>query len=387
MTLDARADPGGTSGIAQPPVAYVVVVRKGPSWTPEDQRSFCELLSQRFAGEVWAFGSYDADIRIARIRLRVVNESSPLHVMNVLRFTRCTLRWMGELRRTGRSQLAFISTEPLRAGLLALYAARRCGGVFICEINGVYGNRTNVSAARAAWAWPLRRIIITFVLARAAAVRLLFPRQLEGLIRISPRVVVRQFFELSGAERFHPGVEEPLVLAVGFPFRVKGFDLLCEAFKRVTPRFPLWRLVLIGHRAPEELREGGFEHPQIEALPGLRQPAVAEWMSRCAIFALPSRTEAMGRVLLEAGAAAKCRLATRVDGIPTVVEDEVDGVLVEKEDVEQLASALERLMGDAELRRRLGEAAQKRVASEFTPARYLEHYVGLVSAALGRQEQ
>jgi glycosyltransferase involved in cell wall biosynthesis len=199
--------------------------------------------------------------------------------------------------------------------------------------------------------------------------------------------VVGQFFELSGAARFYPGAEEPLVLSVGFPFQVKGFDVLCEAFKRVASQFPRWKLVLIGHHAPQELREGGFQHPQIEALPGLRQPEVAQWMSRCAIFALPSRTEAMGRVLIEAGAAAKCRLATRVDGIPTVVEDEVDGVLVEKENVEQLANALERLMGNPELRGRLGEAARERVATEFSPARYLEHYVGLVSSALGRREQ
>lgn len=387
MTGAAGAGLDGASSSAPPPAAYIVVVRKGPTWRLDDLRPFCELLSQRFSGEVWAFGSYDADVQIDRIRLRVVNESSSLHVLNVLRFARYALRWTRELRRANRSKLAVISTEPLRAGLLALYAARRAGGVFVCEINGVYGNRTNLRAARAAWAWPLRRMIMRFVLARATAVRLLFPGQLEGLIRVSPRLVVRQFFELSGAGLFYPGAEEALVLSVGFPFRVKGFDILCEAFERVTPRFPHWRLVLIGHRVPDELRAGGLEHPQIEALPGLRQPDVAQWMSRCAVFALPSRTEAMGRVLLEAGAAAKARLATRVDGIPTVVEDGVDGLLVEKENVEQLASALERLMSDAELRRRLGEAAQKRVATEFSPVRYLEHYVGLVSSALGRREQ
>lgn len=387
MTPDIGAGLGVGPGTAQLPVAYVVVVRKGPTWNPEDLRSFCELLSQRFAGEVWAFGSYEADIRIERIRLRVVQESSLLHVVNLLRFTRQVCRWIEELRRAGRSKVAVISTEPFKAGLLALYAARRAGGVFICEINGLYGSRTNVTAARAAWAWPLRRMVIAFVLARATAVRVLFPGQLEGLTRLSPGVVVRQCFELSGADRFYSGPEQPLILGVGFPFKVKGFDILCEAFRRSTPRFPNWKLVLIGYRVPEELREEGFEHPQIEALPGMLQPQVAEWMSRCAIFALPSRTEAMGRVLLEAGAAGKCRLATRVDGIPTVVEDGVDGVLVEKENVEQLATALKRLMGDAELRRRLGEAARERVAREFSPAKYLERYTELVSSALARRER
>jgi len=48
----------------QAPVAYMVVVRKGPTWRPADFEPLCRLLSRRFAGEIWAFGSYDADVRV-----------------------------------------------------------------------------------------------------------------------------------------------------------------------------------------------------------------------------------------------------------------------------------------------------------------------------------
>ena len=129
----------------------------------------------------------------------------------------------------------------------------------------------------------------------------------------------------------------------------------------------------------------GLEHPQIEAHPGVKQPELAEWMSRCAIFALPSRTEAMGRVLIEAGAAAKCRVASRVGGIPTVIEDGVDGVLVGKENVDELSAALARLIADAPLRHRLGDAARVRVGREFSGNAYLEHYAEFVSSALAQR--
>ena len=142
--------------------------------------------------------------------------------------------------------------------------------------------------------------------------------------------------------------------------------------------------VAVHMRSHADYRATGFVHPRIEGHPGVKQPQLADWMARCAIFALPSRTEAMGRVLVEAGAAAKCRLATRVDGIPTVIENGVDGVLVDTENVDQLARALEQLMRDASLRQRLGQGAKRRVERDFSDEAYLDHYAELVSVALDR---
>jgi glycosyltransferase involved in cell wall biosynthesis len=372
----------------QTPVAYLVIVRKGPTWSPADLEPLCRLLSRRFAGEIWAFGSYDADIRVDRFRVRVVNdESSSSRVGRLFLATREMLRWAVELRAAQARDLAVVSLEPFTGGLLALYVARRARGIFICEVNGVYADRNNVaSGSIPGWLrLAIRRVIGAFVLSRATAVRLLFASQLQGFVRLPPRVVTRRFFDIAHIELFHPGAEEKLILGVGFPFRVKGFDILCRAFHTIAADHPEWKLVLIGHLAPEELRAAGLEHRRIDARPGVKQPELAEWMSRCAIFALPSRTEAMGRVLIEAGASAKCRVASRVDGIPTVIDDGVDGLLVEKEDVGQLAATLARLIGDAPLRRRLGEAARVRMEREFSGEAYLEHYTEFVSSALAQR--
>lgn len=388
LTKHPPGDGAGENPEGQAPIAYLVVVHKGPTWNVSDIEPFCRLLSRRFAGEVWAFGSYTADTMIGRMRLRAVGTQPFRGTANLLQFVRVSLGWMEELRAARVPRLAIVSLEPFSSGLLGLLAAKRARGVWICEVNGVYASRHNTADTRVPLLRVarvlLRRLVGRFVLRRATAVRLLYVDQLQGFVSLPQSVVIRRIFETTNLGAFSSGAEEPLILGVGYPFRVKGFDTLCESFKRISSRFPGWRLVLIGHEVPEEVRAGGFAHRGIEAYPGLKHGQVAEWMNRCAIFALPSRTEAMGRVLLEAAAAGKCRVAARVDGIPTVVDDGIDGLLVETESVEELAAALERLIRDPELRRRLGNAARERVAREFSDEVYLSRYGELVSAALER---
>jgi glycosyltransferase involved in cell wall biosynthesis len=377
-------DPGS---VAQP-VGYLVIVRKGPSWRLSDLEPLCRLLSRRFAGEIWAFGSYDADVRVDRFRVRVVNDERTTNSIGRLyTTTRTMLRWAGELRAAGPRDLVVIALEPFNSGLLGLYVARRAKGAFICEINGVYADRNNYAGGMLpAWLrFAMRRALGAYVLSHATAVRLLFAQQLQGFASLPARVLVRRFFDITHIEKFFPGEEEKMILGVGFPFRVKGFDILCRAFGQIADDYPEWKLVIIGYRSQEELHAAALQHPRIEARPGMLQPELAEWMSRCAIFALPSRTEGMGRVLIEAGAAGKCRVASNVDGIPTVIEDGVDGILVQKENVEQLAAVLARLIDDAPLRRRLGEAARLRIQREFSGDAYLQHYSELVSSALAQR--
>jgi glycosyltransferase involved in cell wall biosynthesis len=367
------------------PLAYLFMIREGPTYSLGDLAPECELLSQRFAGEFWSYGSYEADVQIGRIRLRVVKDRSRIRAFNFLRFARRVLRHARESHSIFRGPIVVTSYDPFKGGLLALCVARRLKAVFVCEVNGVYGSKDNFAHVRTA-AWRRVRLLqmrITgsYVLHRANGVRLLFASQLLNFVTLRSNTVVRQFFALTYTERFFPGPEEPIILAAGYPFMRKGVDLLAAAFLRIAPRYPNWRLVLIGHLIPNQLRALGIKGGQILALPGLAQEELAKWVSRCAILALTSRSEAMGRVLLEGAAAGKCRIATRVDGIPTVITDGVDGVLVEKNDVDSLAAGLARLMDDKDLRQRFGNAARLRVASEFSPTAYLTHYSEFITAA------
>jgi glycosyltransferase involved in cell wall biosynthesis len=83
------------------------------------------------------------------------------------------------------------------------------------------------------------------------------------------------------------------------------------------------------------------------------------------VFALPSRSDSFGLVLLEAWANGMPNVGYRAGGIAWVIRDQVDGLLVKCGDVAALGRALLRLTGDADLRRRLGEAGRLRTRTEF----------------------
>ena len=97
-------------------------------------------------------------------------------------------------------------------------------------------------------------------------------------------------------------------------------------------------------------------------------------MRTATVFAMPSRVSDTGdrdgipNVVLEAMAAGVPVVATRVSGIPEAVIDDVTGLLVQPDDVRDLARALGTVIGDATLRGRFGAAARARIADEFALA-------------------
>jgi glycosyltransferase involved in cell wall biosynthesis len=97
-----------------------------------------------------------------------------------------------------------------------------------------------------------------------------------------------------------------------------------------------------------------------------------ELMADCAFFVLPSRAEGVPRVLIEAMAMRKPVISKRVCGIPYLVNDGVDGFLVESDDVDGLACKMELLENDPGLATRLAEAGHKRVFHPFSEVSYRE---------------
>lgn len=143
------------------------------------------------------------------------------------------------------------------------------------------------------------------------------------------------------------------ILYVGRIQFVKGIDILLQAMRRLIDWRSGLRLVLVGgsfygHQRSQEERlrslvsDFGLEgHVQFV---GMKSPlAVAEFMRRSALLVLPSRAEAFGAVLVEALACGTPVVATRCGGPEDIVNEHV-GLLVEKEDVEALASGLRHVL-------------------------------------------
>ena len=140
----------------------------------------------------------------------------------------------------------------------------------------------------------------------------------------------------------------------------------------------------------------GAERPQMEAILGetgmlsrttflgsVANTDMPDLYRAADLSVLPSLAEATSIAGLEAMATGLPLVGTRVGGIPTIVENETTGLLVPARDPEAMAKALDRLISDAALRRRMGEAARAKVLREFTWPVIVEKTVGVYRACLG----
>lgn len=164
--------------------------------------------------------------------------------------------------------------------------------------------------------------------------------------------------------------EPPFVLYVGRLAEEKGVDVLARA------AFDL-PLVVVGDGPRRELFPA--------ALGFLPPTEVHRWYDRAAVVVLPSRREGLGNVLLEAMAHGRAVVGSDVGGIPSVVEHGRTGLLVPPDDPSALRGALELLLGDAELRERLGREGRAMVSAraswEVVTERTLAVYREALSAS------
>jgi glycogen synthase len=109
---------------------------------------------------------------------------------------------------------------------------------------------------------------------------------------------------------------------------------------------------------------------------------VQRLLARAAVVVLPSHREGLPLVLLEAMAHGRAVVATLVGGTPSLVKDGVTGLLVPPGDAKALRKAIERLLADADLRKRLGEAARARVTELCSWERVAEATLDAYASAL-----
>ena len=167
----------------------------------------------------------------------------------------------------------------------------------------------------------------------------------------------------------------------------KGHDVLLRAFARLRRGLPGegLALVLVGRSDAAEpgLRvltsELGLSR-DVFFCTNVPHPQVGVFLERAKAFCLPSRAEPFGIALLEAGAYRLPVVASRVGGIPEIVIHGESGLLVQPDDVDGLAAALDRVMADPDAARGLGERLHRRVANEFPWKRAYEQYRTLATA-------
>jgi glycosyltransferase involved in cell wall biosynthesis len=181
-----------------------------------------------------------------------------------------------------------------------------------------------------------------------------------------------------------------IVLSVGRAVPKKGYDILLRSLA-LLPRDMAWRFVHIG---------GGDEIPALKSLAqSLHLADRIEWQGpqpqehvlahyRAAdIFVLPCRIAADGdrdglpNVLVEAGSQRLPAISTPISGVPELLTDEENALLVAPDNPNELAEALKRAITDPALRARLGNAAETRVRHDFDYHRSIAQLQGLFAAS------
>jgi glycosyltransferase involved in cell wall biosynthesis len=165
-----------------------------------------------------------------------------------------------------------------------------------------------------------------------------------------------------------------LVGSVG-RFRLqKGFVDLLVAMRQVDEHVSGTRLLLVGDGDLQDDLEAktlSLGLDKVVTFAGMRSD-VPKILKALDVFVLPSWWEGMPNAVLEAMAAGLPVVATAVGGTPEVVVDGVTGLLVPPHDPDSLAQAIVRLLGDPDLRRRMGQAGQDRVGQQFSVEKMVE---------------
>ncbi len=207
-----------------------------------------------------------------------------------------------------------------------------------------------------------------------------------GLPPTAPSAKTRESLR---AELGIPG-DAPLAASVGRLTEQKGLIYLLEAMALVRQRLPEARLLVVGDsqdgrdeykRQILELRNHlGLSEAVI--FTGVRDD-VPDIMAAADLFVMASLWEGFGLVFLEAMAAGKPVVATRVSAVPEVVEDGRTGLLVPPKDPKALADAMSTMLTDVERARQMGEAGLIRLRERFTEDRMVNEveqiYIDLLS--------
>ncbi len=171
---------------------------------------------------------------------------------------------------------------------------------------------------------------------------------------------------------------------IGFVGRVsneKGIHILLECGEKIHSSFPDFHIILVGDivgndQLKERLNNDRNDYVHFVGV----QSDVASFYSAFDIFVLPSLTEGLPMVVLEAMAARLPVIASAVGSIPEVVENGRTGYLIEPNSTSSLYQAIEHLLHGPDQVREMGARGFKKVCQEFTSKKMLQEYVTVYDA-------
>ena len=322
--------------------------------------------------------AYAIDPRVALCALKVPNE---LARNSVQRLYRNLLRVIRLRRLIGRFRPEIVISFLSVPNVVSLLATRGM------HIPVIVSERANPRYDKVKRIWkPLRRFIYPSADALVCQTSAMV-EQLRQTIKV-PGYAIPNPVELPSS--FSAETQTPAspgartIIGMGRLVPQKGFDLLLEAFSRIAGKHPQWSIKVLGNGPDKERLEAQAESlglkNRVSFVGAVSDPFPV--LHAADLFVFSSRFEGFGNALIEAMA---CRLPVISFDCPAgpadIIRDGVDGVLVPREDVAALATAMDRLMSDPAERERLARRAPE-VLTRFSLKRVLGMWEALFNDVL-----
>lgn len=179
------------------------------------------------------------------------------------------------------------------------------------------------------------------------------------------------------------------VLCVGRLTPAKGQHILVAAIERLARAGRDVMLTFVGDGPDRKSLEADVNARGLQSrvvfAGAVNQDRIREYYAEADVFALASFAEGIPIVLMEAMAMETPVISTRITGIPELIRDGRDGLLVAPSDDEELAGAMARLMDDPESRVELGRAGRLRVMEKYDLGRNIERLAAILRRRLGER--
>jgi len=284
-----------------------------------------------------------------------------------------------------------ISPNPLTTGIVALLIGKITNSKVIIEVNGNFDSAflkdsVDINSMEKVKHW-VSQVIIPFTLKSADIVKLVYKDQLAPLkMKDEHKIKTISFANFVPISHFAKAkkADHKYILLLGYPWHLKGVDILIKAFKKVSSKIPEYRLKIVGW-CPEG--RGFFEdmakdNSKIELCEPVYYDQVIKLMTECSLYVLASRTDSSPRVLREAMASKKPIIASNIDGVPALIIDKYNGLLFEKENVDDLADKILLVLFDKKLAKSLAETGYKYVYENLSEECYVNNYSKLISEVM-----
>lgn len=343
------------------------------------------LLSNHTNGLLFSLSpSTNLDVSIAGYRYYSVGVDPSSTWSRAFGMLRLIWLAISTLRRQEASPDVIVTYGPYRTGIMGAILKMLFSCKLIVEINGDFHSPFNRSE-RTGFIKPfLMATASRLSLSSADAIKVLNSDQYSYYRSKLPDKPIYHFPNFVLTSHFssldtHQG---RYLLAVGYPFHLKGIDLLIRAFKKIHHRHEPISLRIMGHCPDDELayyeKLAGGDADIVFIEPGPMEK-VGRQMKGCYALVHASRSEAMGRVQVEAMACGKPIVASRTNGGQECVVDGTTGLLFDVGDVDDLADKLDMILGHPERALEMGAAGRKRFRARYSEEKHIENFVNMIN--------